>query len=245
MTDPNPMETSNAPASTSSRRRGRAAGLSREAIIEAALRVIDEHGISGLTMRRLGAALGVDAMAIYWHFDDKAAVLNGVVDHQAARLAELRRPLPTEPIELMVAIAKHFRRVLLEHPNLAPILASRPLPQEAATVLISYGVSLLRSAGFRDDDIPLATAASATFGLGFALQEAATAVHRTAELGRSFREQQKGILALLRASDDDTAVEEAAIEHRLAAGAREEDFERGLRAMLAGLRAGLGDPVEA
>jgi AcrR family transcriptional regulator len=205
--------------------------------------VIDERGIEGLTMRGLGTALGVDAMAIYWHLDGKAAVLDAVVEHQAARLVDLvGPPRPTEPIELMVAIAQHYRRVLLEHPNLAPILASRPLPQGPATILIAYGVSLLRAAGFDDEDIPLAVGASATFGLGFALQEAATAVHRDRELGRSFQEQQEKIRQQLQDVDGDTAVEVAAITHRLTAGARDAEFESGLRAMLHGLRTGLGQP---
>jgi TetR/AcrR family tetracycline transcriptional repressor len=222
--------------------RGRAAGLTRAAIVDAALAVIDSHGVEGLTMRRLGQSLGVDPMAIYWHLDGKAAVLDAVVEQQAARLGELGAPLPTDPVELMVAIGQHFRRVLLEHPNLAPILASRPLPQPDAPALVTFGVSLLRAAGFSDEDIPLATGAIATFGLGFALQEAATAAHHARELGPSFQEQQESVRAQLAASDRDTSLEEAAIAHRLSDGARDAEFESGLRAMLHGLRIGLGRP---
>lgn len=228
-------------AAAPARRRGRAAGLTKESIIEAALAVIDERGIEGLTMRRLGQALGVDAMAVYWHLDSKAAVLDAVVDAQAARLLELQQgPLPTDPAELMIAIAHHYRRVLLQHPNLAPILASRPLPQAGATILLSYGVSLLRAAGFADEDIPLVSAALANFGLGFALMEAATSDRRSPDLGQSFRDQQEGIRDQFAASEGDTSVEQAAVAHRLSPDALDLEFDRGLRAMLHGLRTGLG-----
>ena len=57
--------------------------------MEAAIQVVDTAGLEGLTMRRLGAALGVDAMAVYGYFDNKAALLDAVVEHEAARLGEL------------------------------------------------------------------------------------------------------------------------------------------------------------
>ena len=224
-------------------RKGRA-GLDRARIIEAALEVIDEQGVAGLTMRRLGGVLGVDAMAIYWHFDGKAALLDGVVEHEAGRLGTLAGPLPADPIEVMVHIAAHYRRVLLDHPNLAPVLASRPLPQQDAPALISFGAQLLRTAGFADEDIPRATEAIIRFGLGYVLQEAGTN-QRRAELGTTFRKQQLAIRAALRAQPGDTSVEESMINHRLDDSSRDADFARALRAMLHGLRLGLGTPPPA
>lgn len=222
------------------RARGAPAGLDRPRIVDAALAVIDEHGVLGLTMRRLGAALGVDAMAIYWHFDTKADVLDAVVEHEAGRLSALQGTIPLDdPIELMVAIAVHLRRVLLDHPNLAPLLASRPLPQHEAPILITFGAQQLRRAGIPDADIPHAAEAMVMFGLGYVLQEAGTN-QRRAELGRSFRDQQEAMRAELAAQPGDTSLEEAIITHRLREGPRDDDFERGLRAMLHGLRLGLG-----
>ena len=76
--------------------KGRAgrASLTREGIVEAAIEVIDAAGLAGLTMRRLGAALEVDAMAVYAYFENKAALLDAVVEHEAARLGDLPGELP-------------------------------------------------------------------------------------------------------------------------------------------------------
>lgn len=46
--------------------------LQRDAIVEAALRVLDREGFSNLTLRRVATELGVQAPAIYWHIKDKA-----------------------------------------------------------------------------------------------------------------------------------------------------------------------------
>jgi AcrR family transcriptional regulator len=54
--------------------------LDRERIARAALALIDDQGIDQLSMRRLGAALGVEAMALYHYFRNKAELLDGVLD---------------------------------------------------------------------------------------------------------------------------------------------------------------------
>lgn len=54
--------------------------LSRVRIAEAATAIVDRDGLEALSMRRLGAELGVEGMAIYRHFPNKAAVLAGVVE---------------------------------------------------------------------------------------------------------------------------------------------------------------------
>ena len=54
-------------------------GLTREKILEAALRLIDEEGLPALSMRRLGQELGVEAMALYKYVVSKQALLDGVV----------------------------------------------------------------------------------------------------------------------------------------------------------------------
>jgi len=52
--------------------------LSKERIIAAALEVVDDGGLEALTMRVLGERLGVEAMAIYHYFPNKAALLEAV-----------------------------------------------------------------------------------------------------------------------------------------------------------------------
>jgi AcrR family transcriptional regulator len=103
---------------------GRRPPLSREVILAAALRVVDEDGLDALTMRRLGKELDRDPMALYRHAINRAALLDGVVEYVLDQLliptrdggwqAQLRRT------------ATDFRNLCLAHPNVAPLLVTRP-----------------------------------------------------------------------------------------------------------------------
>ena len=55
--------------------------LSRERIITAAVAIVDAQGLEALSMRKLGASLGVEAMSLYNHVTNKDDVLDGVLDH--------------------------------------------------------------------------------------------------------------------------------------------------------------------
>lgn len=113
---------------TAGARPGRAgrAPLSRERIIAAALDLIDEHGIGDLTMRRLGARLGVEAMSLYKHVPNKEAVVEGVRELLLEELAELRRSEHHSEswIEALRGVARAFREVCRAHPRALPLFAA-------------------------------------------------------------------------------------------------------------------------
>ena len=54
--------------------------LSRDRVLRAAIKLADDEGIDSLSMRRLGLALGVEAMSLYNHVSGKADLLDGLVD---------------------------------------------------------------------------------------------------------------------------------------------------------------------
>src|SRR5687767_5415599 len=54
--------------------------LTRERVLQTALALADQGGLEALTMRKLGQALSVEAMALYYHFANKEQVLDGIVD---------------------------------------------------------------------------------------------------------------------------------------------------------------------
>src|SRR5260370_28603336 len=56
------------------------AGVKQELIVQAALTLLDEVGLEGLTMRRLATALKIQAPSLYWHFPNKQALLDGMAD---------------------------------------------------------------------------------------------------------------------------------------------------------------------
>jgi AcrR family transcriptional regulator len=103
-------------------RRGGGVGLTRQMVLEAALRLVDEHGVDALTMRRLADELGVTPMALYNHVEGKAGLLTGVVELVAGgiRPAPAGRPWP----ERVGHCARELRGAYLAHPQVAALVQS-------------------------------------------------------------------------------------------------------------------------
>lgn len=159
--------------------------MSRERIADAARALVDRDGLEALSMRRLGAELGVEGMAIYRYFPNKAAVLAGVVD---VLLAELVIPPPSGvPWQIVFReVARAYRALLLRHPHAIPLLASLPLSDPAAARAAGAVMAQLRAAGF-DAESALKTLATITsFVVGVAQWEVGTAPFRAAIDGKPF-----------------------------------------------------------
>ncbi|HEY9495882.1 MAG TPA: TetR family transcriptional regulator [Intrasporangium sp.] len=96
--------------------------LSRERIRDVALELIDEHGLSALSMRRLADALGVQAASLYTHYATKDDVLDAVAN-------KLIADVDTSGFEQgwrqgLLTWARSYHAALTAHPNAAPIIAS-------------------------------------------------------------------------------------------------------------------------
>ncbi|KAB7845033.1 TetR/AcrR family transcriptional regulator C-terminal domain-containing protein [Streptomyces mobaraensis] len=129
------------------RTRGERAGLTRERILDAAVDLVDREGPKALTMRRLGAALGVEAMTLYHHVPNKDALLDGLVERVFAGAA------PVESSDgdwrsWLRAYADALRATLLGHPGVLPLAAARPAATPAALDAVERGLRVLTSAGF-------------------------------------------------------------------------------------------------
>jgi TetR/AcrR family tetracycline transcriptional repressor len=97
-------------------RRAGQAPLTRERILRTALELIDTQGMDALSMRRLGAELGVDAMAVYYHLPSKDAVVRAVV---ADLFANMPLPTPRGPwLARAREWARNYRALARAHPNL-------------------------------------------------------------------------------------------------------------------------------
>jgi TetR/AcrR family tetracycline transcriptional repressor len=105
--------------------------LDRDHVVRAALSLLDEVGLDGLTLRRLAAELDVQAPALYWHFANKQDLLDHMAhvmtrpwmqDIRAARAGRRWEDWLTE-------VARTYRTLLLSHRDGARLVAStRPLP---------------------------------------------------------------------------------------------------------------------
>ena len=98
---------------------------SRPVILRAALRIVDRDGVDGLSMRRLSDEVGRDPTVLYRHIPNKAALLDGVAEIVLEQL-HVDTADPDWAAQLR-AVAHDFRRLALEHPNVVPLLVTRPL----------------------------------------------------------------------------------------------------------------------
>jgi AcrR family transcriptional regulator len=129
----------------------------RREIVAAARRIVEQEGSDALTMRRLGAALGIRAPSLYKHFPDKAAVEVALLD---AGFREVAAALETalERAEAPLAgIVSAYRAYALAHPHLYRLMTGQPLPRERLEPGVEQRAAapLLRAAG---GDVALARA---------------------------------------------------------------------------------------
>jgi len=134
---------------------GESTPITRAAVLASALEIIDRDGVDALSMRRLGEAVGRDPMALYRHVPNKAAVLDGVVEMVFERLS-----LDTTMADWAAALrtlGHDFRDLARAHPNVVPLLVTRPL----ATPLGKRPPGILRHL---EDVLALLTGAGFTGG---------------------------------------------------------------------------------
>ena len=99
--------------------------LSRELVLAKALEVVDADGLEALTMRRLGQELGRDPMSLYRYAENRAALLDGVTELVLNELTF--HPQDPDWKAQLRQIAHDLRRLALQHPNVVPLLVTRPL----------------------------------------------------------------------------------------------------------------------
>ena len=154
--------------------------LTRERVLGAAIRLADESGLAALTMRKLGAALGVEAMSLYNHVANKEEILDGLVDLVTR---EIEVPLD-EPDwrEAMRRRADSVRAALARHPWATSLMESRANPGPATLRHHDAVIGVLRRAGFSIAMAAHAFSLIDSYLYGFALQESNLPFENTEEL---------------------------------------------------------------
>ncbi|HXR65150.1 MAG TPA: TetR/AcrR family transcriptional regulator C-terminal domain-containing protein [Ktedonobacteraceae bacterium] len=119
--------------------------LTRQRVLEAALHLLDQEGLEGFSMRKLGASLGVEAMSLYNHVESKRAVFDGVIE-----LLIVQPPFPVHPTatprEQLWTIAHALRDVLRAHPRVLPLVATSPLRTSASLVMLDRLLEIFHQA---------------------------------------------------------------------------------------------------
>ncbi len=114
--------------------------LSRERILDAALELIDAEGLDAVSMRTLAARLGVQAMSLYHHFANKAALFDGLHERLLLQMRVEVDGLGWD--EALRQLARSYRAVAAAHPLAFGLLATRPLstPREVVHIAPALGV---------------------------------------------------------------------------------------------------------
>jgi AcrR family transcriptional regulator len=154
--------------------------LDRSRIVGAAVGFIDEFGLPGLSMRRLGSILGVEAMSLYRYVPGRENLLDAVVESILAEMLEDEEILDAPRDgwqDFLQRLAHGVRRVALAHPKAFPLVASRPTeapwlrpPLRSLQTVESFLTGLLGE-GFTEGSAVSAYRAFTSFLLGHLLLE--------------------------------------------------------------------------
>lgn len=123
--------------------------LSRDTIVDGALRLLDREGATGFSMRRLADELGVGAGAVYWHVTNKEQLLQLVFDRVIGQLP-MPKPNAKRWREQIKQAARDEREMMCRHPGIAQLSFGRiPLGPNAVRYT-EWHLSILRSGGLTD-----------------------------------------------------------------------------------------------
>lgn len=204
------------------------ARLSRERVLQAAVSLADVSGIESLTMRKLGAELGVEAMSLYHHVANKGDLLDGMID---IVFGEIDLPSGTGWKPALRRRAVSVREVLSRHRWAVGLMESRPTPGPANLRHHDAVLATLRGGGFSVAMAAHAYSLLDSYIYGFALQEPSLPFHTAEETAQAVQ----AITAQF-ASGRYPHLREIVVEHVLAPGYDYgNEFEFGLDLILDGL----------
>jgi AcrR family transcriptional regulator len=206
--------------------------LSTELVVSTALRLMETGGAEACTIRGVAKELGVGPMALYTYFRSKDDLFDAVRNHL---LAELPAP-PSEGSwqDQVRALCRNLRRLMLQHPALAQLLAARPLSGHETAAAAEGLLSVLRAAGFG----PAAAARGHTTLFTSVLGATSWEIQLAAEKQDPDRYRRlRATMESLSAAEYPTVVE---LARELAATASgDEQFDFGLDLLITGLEATL------
>ncbi len=153
--------------------------LTRSKVCHEALALVDAEGLEALSMRRLAARLGCEAMSLYHHVRDKADLLDAL---HAAVLGDLlpedeydhkRAGRARQPAwrKLVGGLCRALRTALLQHPNVVPLFTSREIKAPEALAVLHRVRGAFLAASFDAAEIDRAVYVTGMFTIGHAIFE--------------------------------------------------------------------------
>lgn len=159
--------------------------LERADVLDAALAIVDEQGLAGLTMRRLAERLRTSLARVYGLVGGKEQILSALVDHALQDL-----PIPPDDgqqdqIESVIALWASAHERLVAHPAVAQIATIQPLAERAVFRIIEVTLSRLEQSGLDQAAAARAFSLLRSYWIGFtALRVSRLVFHGEREMAR-------------------------------------------------------------
>ncbi|GGF11330.1 TetR/AcrR family transcriptional regulator C-terminal domain-containing protein [Williamsia phyllosphaerae] len=145
--------------------------LRRNDVLRGAIELLDAKGLDGLTMRKLGAHLGVQQGGLYWHFTNKLALLEAVA---GALVEGVGDDLPPAPwAEQLDILAHRLRSALMAHRDGARVMAGTYTTDQNTLAIARAGIDALCRAGFDRSEAAAALTIIGHYVLGHTIEEQA------------------------------------------------------------------------
>jgi AcrR family transcriptional regulator len=125
--------------------------LTREAIVAAAIKVLDTEGLDGFSMRRVAEELDTGAASLYWHVGSRDGLIDLVMDEVIGeQLDEIPAPEPERWEEQLREVARKMRETILRHRDIVRISIGRIPMGPNALRLNERVLAILRAGGVPD-----------------------------------------------------------------------------------------------
>jgi len=154
--------------------------LDRARVVKAAIDLLDEVGLDGLTLRRLAKVLGVQAPALYWHFKSKQELLDQMIATIVATQAPIRPPERGESWDAWLADQARVMHTALDSHRDGALLGAMTRPQQRQWADIEARVAVLVDAGMTAGQALDAMLAIRNYVSGFTLEQQADRSRRAA-----------------------------------------------------------------
>jgi AcrR family transcriptional regulator len=144
--------------------------LTRDAIVDAALTLLEREGLQGVSMRKLAQELGAGAASLYWHVGDKEELLSLMLDRIVGE-SELVEPDPEHWQESVKEMLRATRRLMLKRRDAAQLSLGRIPAGPNSLPVMERALAVLHAAGLPPRVVSYAADMFALFVGGFAFEE--------------------------------------------------------------------------
>jgi TetR/AcrR family tetracycline transcriptional repressor len=152
---------------------GRERGLERDLVVRAALKLLDEVGFTGLTLRKLAERLHVKAAALYWHFENKQDLIDAMAEHIMQREVKSTHPPSSAWADLLAMVGRTNYKALLRYRDGAQVMAHANLRQSTMLEGMEQMLRSLEAQGFSSELAVASFFAIIRYTLGCVFEEQA------------------------------------------------------------------------